>query len=118
MDVTLEAVVHRLRTPLRTAYGDVHERGAFLLALTGPDGITGRGEAAPLEAYDGVPLDIVGQALERYAEVLSDDRGSTGPALLDACREVADHVRINSICNGSGEVKPFTMPIAIGKKQR
>ncbi len=37
-----------------------------------------------------MPLDIVGQALERYAEVLSNDRGSTGPALLDACREVAD----------------------------
>ncbi len=34
------------------------------------------------------------------------------------CRGVADHVRINSTCNGSGEVKPFTMPIAIGKKQR
>ena len=37
-----------------------------------------------------MPLDIVGQALERYAEVLSDDRGRTGPQLLDACREVAD----------------------------
>ena len=33
-------------------------------------------------------------------------------------RGVADQVRINSICSGSGEVKPFTMPIAIGKKQR
>lgn len=90
MDVTLEPVTHRLRTPLRTAYGDVRERETYVLSLTGPDGITGHGEAAPLEAYDGVPLDIVGQALERYAEVLSNDRGSTGPALLDACREVAD----------------------------
>ena len=34
------------------------------------------------------------------------------------CRGVADQVRINSSCIGSGEVKPFTMPIVIGKKQR
>ena len=33
-------------------------------------------------------------------------------------RGVADQVRINSTCSGSGEVKPFTMPIATGKKQR
>jgi L-alanine-DL-glutamate epimerase-like enolase superfamily enzyme len=90
MDVALEPVTHRLLAPLRTAYGDVHERGAFLLALTAEDGITGHGEAAPLEPYDGVPLDIVAQALERYAEVLSDDRGRNGAQLLDACREVAD----------------------------
>ena len=90
MEVVLEPVTYRLRTPLRTAYGNVRERGAYLLALTGPDGITGHGEAAPLEAYDGVPLDVVGQALERYAEVLTHDRGRSGPALLDACREVAD----------------------------
>jgi L-alanine-DL-glutamate epimerase-like enolase superfamily enzyme len=90
MDVALEPVTHRLRSPLRTAYGDVHERGAYILALTGADGITGHGEAAPLEAYDGVPLDIVGQALERYAEILSDDRGRNGAELLDACRDVAD----------------------------
>ena len=93
MDVVLEPVMHRLRTPLRTAYGDVHERGIYRLSLTGPDGITGHGEAAPLEAYDGVPFGIVGQALERYAEVLADDRGRTGPTLLDACREVADRPR-------------------------
>jgi len=90
VDVALEPVTHRLRSPLRTAYGDVHERGAYLLSVTGEDGITGRGEAAPLEAYDGVPLDIVGQALERYAEVLADDRGRNGVQLVDACREVAD----------------------------
>jgi L-Ala-D/L-Glu epimerase len=29
-------------------------------------------------------------ALERYADVLADERGRTGPQLLDACREVAD----------------------------
>src|SRR5690349_12478488 len=75
MDVVLEPVTHRLRTPLRTSYGEIAERGAYELSITTADGITGRGEAAPLE---------------RYAEVLSDDRGRTGPQLLDACREVAD----------------------------
>jgi L-alanine-DL-glutamate epimerase-like enolase superfamily enzyme len=90
MDVALEPVTRLLRAPLRTSYGDVRERGAYLLTLTMADGVTGRGEAAPLEPYDGVPLDIVGAALERYAEVLSDDRGRSGPQLLDACREVAD----------------------------
>jgi L-alanine-DL-glutamate epimerase-like enolase superfamily enzyme len=90
MDVVLEPVTHQLRSPLRTSYGDVHERGAYVLSLTAADGVTGRGEAAPLESYDGVPLEIVGQALERYADVLADDRGRTGAELLDACREVAD----------------------------
>jgi L-alanine-DL-glutamate epimerase-like enolase superfamily enzyme len=90
MHVALEQVTHRLRMPLRTAYGDVHERGTYVLTLTAQDGVTGRGEAAPLEAYDGVPLEIVGQALERYAEVLGAGDGRTGAELLDACREVAD----------------------------
>ncbi|HWH93588.1 MAG TPA: mandelate racemase/muconate lactonizing enzyme family protein [Baekduia sp.] len=90
MDVSLEPVTHRLRAPLRTSYGDVHERGAYLLALTAADGVTGVGEAAPLEAYDGVPLEVVAAALERYAEVLTADRGRTGAELLDACRAVAD----------------------------
>jgi L-alanine-DL-glutamate epimerase-like enolase superfamily enzyme len=75
---------------LRTAYGEVERRGTYVLTITAQDGVTGRGEAAPLEAYDGVPLAIVGQALERYAEVLSDGEGRTGAELLDACRHVAD----------------------------
>src|SRR3954451_8720009 len=90
MDVALEPVTHRLRTPLRAAYGEVRERGAFVLSITAADGVRGTGEAAPLEAYDGVPLELVEAALERYADVLADDRGRTGAELLDACRAVAD----------------------------
>jgi L-alanine-DL-glutamate epimerase-like enolase superfamily enzyme len=90
MDVSLEPITHRLRVPLRTSYGEVRERGTFLLTLTAPDGVTGRGEAAPLEAYDGVPLEIVGAALERYAEILQADGGRNYVQLLDACREAAD----------------------------
>lgn len=90
MDVAVEQVTHRLSTPLRTAYGDVAERELFTLRLTAADGVTGRGEAAPLEPYDGVPAALVAQALERYAQVLADGDGRTGPQLLEACREVAD----------------------------
>ncbi|QEC48867.1 o-succinylbenzoate synthase [Baekduia soli] len=90
MDVAIEPVTHRLRTPLRTAYGEVADRGAFVLTLTARDGVAGRGEAAPLEAYDGVSLAIVSEALQRYAAVLADGDGRTGPELLDRCRRVAD----------------------------
>jgi L-alanine-DL-glutamate epimerase-like enolase superfamily enzyme len=90
MDVALEPVTHALRAPLQTAYGDVHERDTYRLTLTGRDGVSGRGEAAPLEAYDGVPLEIVGEALQRYGAILASGDGVPGPQLLDACREVAD----------------------------
>jgi L-Ala-D/L-Glu epimerase len=90
MDVAIEQVSYRLRTPLRTAYGEVRERGAFLLTLTSADGVVGRGEAAPLEPYDGVPLELVGRALEQYAAVLVAGDGRPGPELLDACRRAAD----------------------------
>jgi L-alanine-DL-glutamate epimerase-like enolase superfamily enzyme len=90
MEVALEQVTHRLRHPLRTAYGEVRDRTVYVLTVTAPDGVTGRGEAAPLEAYDGVPLEIVGQALERYADILSASEGGSGPQLLDACRQAAD----------------------------
>jgi L-alanine-DL-glutamate epimerase-like enolase superfamily enzyme len=90
MDVAVEHATHRLATPLRTAYGDVAQRELFTLRLTAADGVTGRGEAAPLEPYDGVPAELVERALERYAAVLADGDGMTGPQLVDACREVAD----------------------------
>src|SRR5690242_367721 len=77
MELAVEPVTYRLRTPLATSYGEVRERGAFRVTLTAADGTVGTGEAAPLEPYDGVPLELVGRALERYAEVLADDRGRT-----------------------------------------
>jgi L-alanine-DL-glutamate epimerase-like enolase superfamily enzyme len=90
MDVALEPVTYALRDPLRTAYGDVCERHTIELVLTGEDGVPGRGEAAPLEAYDGVPIELVEQALERYVPILRDGDGRTGAELLDLCRRVAD----------------------------
>jgi L-alanine-DL-glutamate epimerase-like enolase superfamily enzyme len=90
MEVAIEQVTHRLRTPMRTAYDDITVRRTFVVSITAADGVTGRGEAAPLEAYDGVPDTVVAQALERYAEVLADDRGRPGIQLLDACRDLID----------------------------
>jgi L-alanine-DL-glutamate epimerase-like enolase superfamily enzyme len=92
VDVAVEQVTHLLRAPLQTAYGDVHERRTLVLSLTTPDGVTGRGEAAPLEPYDGVPLELVEHALERYADVLAaaGPGAGSGAELLDACRAVAD----------------------------
>ena len=42
------------------------ERELLIVALTGEDGVSGYGEAAPLEAYDGVSITRVEAALEGY----------------------------------------------------
>ena len=86
----------RLRSPLRTAFGELAERELIEVGLTGADGVTGHGEAAPLEPYDGVSVARVRDALERYEQVLDGGRGAKrrrragGGALLDACREADD----------------------------
>jgi L-Ala-D/L-Glu epimerase len=80
----------RLASPLETSYGAVHERELLLVTITGPDGIPGYGEAAPLEAYDGVSLDSVQRALERYAPVLERAEEMNGAQLIEACRRVED----------------------------
>ena len=55
----------RLRQPFRSSYGAVVERELLLVSLTDDDGVSGHGEAAPLEPYDGVSVARVEQALER-----------------------------------------------------
>ncbi len=79
--------------PLETAHGTVRERELLTVALTDSDGVTGYGEAAPLEPYEGVSLARVRQALEAYRPVLM--QGSwpappTGVQLIDACRRLDD----------------------------
>lgn len=81
----------RLARPLQTAYGAVAEREIFTVALSDAgDGITGYGEAAPLEPYDGVSPRRVQAALEAYRPVLMQSEGATGAQLVDACRRVCD----------------------------
>ena len=80
----------RLVHPLETAYGTVRERELLLVTLTGADGLSGYGEAAPLEAYDGVSLERVEGALESYAPILAAADDLNGAQMLEACRRVAD----------------------------
>jgi L-alanine-DL-glutamate epimerase-like enolase superfamily enzyme len=90
VDVRIEHHTHRLRRPLRAAWGELRDREILVLEITGSDGVAGRGEAAPLEPYDGVALEEVREALEGYARVLRDADDLRGIQVLDACREVAD----------------------------
>ena len=90
MKLELERRTLRLRTPLQSSYGAVSERELVLVALSDEDGVHGYGEAAPLEAYDGVSIARVHDALERYAPVLARSDGLGGAQLIDACREVED----------------------------
>ncbi len=79
--------------PLETSYGTVRERELLTVALTDPDGITGYGEAAPFEPYDGVSVARVRRALEAYRPVLMQGSGPTPPTgaqLIDACRRLDD----------------------------
>jgi L-alanine-DL-glutamate epimerase-like enolase superfamily enzyme len=88
--MTLTQRTLRLHSPLRTSFGSVRERELAIVALTGEDGVTGYGEAAPLRAYDGVGFERVWRALHAYRPVLADSRERTGVQLLEACRQVED----------------------------
>lgn len=90
MRVAVEPVTLRFRAPVTTAFGELRERDLLRLTIEGPDAVAGHGEAAPLEPYDGVPMEVVRQALEAYRPVLEGGDGATGAELLDACREIAD----------------------------
>jgi L-alanine-DL-glutamate epimerase-like enolase superfamily enzyme len=90
MHATVEPRTLRFRTPLRTAFGELHERELLELRLDVGDGLVGRGEAAPLEPYDGVPLRIVREALLAYLPVLQRIDELGGPGVLDGCRAIAD----------------------------
>jgi L-alanine-DL-glutamate epimerase-like enolase superfamily enzyme len=84
----LERRALRLRTPLESSYGAVGERELLLLRLTGSDGLTSYGEAAPLEPYDGVSIERVEQALERYEPLLEHAEEQSGARLVEACQEL------------------------------
>jgi L-alanine-DL-glutamate epimerase-like enolase superfamily enzyme len=90
MEVRIERRSLRFREPLRAAFGTLTERGIVELTLDYGDDKPGRGEAAPLEPYDGVPLAVVEEALEAYRPALSQANSLGGPQLLDGCRAIAD----------------------------
>jgi L-Ala-D/L-Glu epimerase len=90
MRLTVAERTLRLRAPFVTSYGTVSERTLLTVTLTDADGLSGHGEAAPLEPYDGVGLDRVRAALEAYRPVLMQSATATGTQLIDACRRVDD----------------------------
>jgi len=69
-----------LREPFVTSGGVVSARELVLLRVEDDDGAVGYGEAAPLEAYDGVTLDEV-------VDALAD--GGDGPPQARAAEEMA-----------------------------
>ncbi len=90
MRLTVRTRVLQLREPLRTAWGELRERPLVEIEIEDAEGLVGRGEAAPLEPYDGVPLDAVLAALRAYGPIIAGGDGVRGDRLYDACRAVAD----------------------------
>jgi L-alanine-DL-glutamate epimerase-like enolase superfamily enzyme len=76
----------RLAAPLRSSSGVVRERQLIQVKLTGADGASGYGEAAPLPSYDGVDVARVTQALSRHREALRDCGERSRERLLELCR--------------------------------
>jgi L-alanine-DL-glutamate epimerase-like enolase superfamily enzyme len=89
MRLELARVTHRFREPLETAHGVLRTREVIEVTLTADDGLAGRGEAAPLESYDGVSIERTERALRAYAPVLEEPPGPPG-GILERCRAVAD----------------------------
>ncbi len=90
MKLSVQRRTLRLASALETSYGAVREREILGVSLTDADGLSGYGEAAPLQAYDGVSVERVAQALEAYVPVLESSREENGAQLIDACRAVDD----------------------------
>jgi L-alanine-DL-glutamate epimerase-like enolase superfamily enzyme len=80
----------RLRKAWETAHGTVTERELVTVALEDEDGETGHGEAAPMRQYDGVGVESVEAALERYRDTLAGARGMNGVQIVEACRRARD----------------------------
>ena len=87
--VSIDHRTLRFARPLRMAYGSVRSRELLLLSVE-RDGMCGRGEAAPLEPYDGVSVRDVRAALEAYGKVLEAGDAWDRAGLLTACRASAD----------------------------
>jgi L-Ala-D/L-Glu epimerase len=90
-----------LKRPLQSAHGVVGERELLTVELTDGDGVSGYGEAAPFQEYDGVSTGRVLDALERYGSALIDVRtdgpsgpdgpsGASGAQIIELCRRIED----------------------------
>lgn len=90
MRLQIDLIRARLRAPFVSASGSLRTRDLLLVALEGDDGVTGFGEAAPLQGYDGVALRDVRTALEDCRSVLAGSDGADDRAdLLAVCARTA-----------------------------
>ncbi|MGI8863510.1 MAG: mandelate racemase/muconate lactonizing enzyme family protein [Solirubrobacteraceae bacterium] len=89
MKLEVRRLEARMRAPVVSSHGSVSVRPLILVSLTGEDGVTGYGEAAPLQSYDGVGIEDVLAALEDCREVLAADPGTPRAALLASCARAA-----------------------------
>jgi o-succinylbenzoate synthase len=92
VEFSLHRAVLRFAQPLVTAHGTLERRELIEVRLTDAGGLVGRGEAAPLEPYDGVSIERTMAALEAYRAVIEAPAGAGagggGSTLLDRCRDV------------------------------
>ncbi len=73
-----------LRSPLLASWGVLDRRTLFLVELHGGDGPVGRGEAAPLQAYDGISDEACRAALRALAVELAEiNEAEPGHVILD-----------------------------------
>lgn len=90
MELCVQPLTLRFRAPVTTAFGTLRERELLIVRLRDADGLEGVGEAAPLEAYDGVTLRETGAALAAHAAVLEHADGWAPGDRYGALRDAAD----------------------------
>jgi L-Ala-D/L-Glu epimerase len=77
----------KLREPLHAAWGTLTERQVLTVSLTDAKGLTGYGDVAPLEPYDGVSVARVLEALERHRAALEPLDGLDGRLAAGCCSD-------------------------------
>jgi len=97
VELTFRTRAYRLRAPLLSAWGALERRELVEVELRDGDGRVGRGEAAPLEPYDGVPLPAVLAALDAYTAVM---------------RVLPDHVPREDVLDACHAERPLPQALA------
>jgi L-alanine-DL-glutamate epimerase-like enolase superfamily enzyme len=88
MELSLHRVVLRFAQPVQSAHGVLRERELIELTLTDEEALIGRGEAAPLQSYDGVSIERTLATLEAYRPVIEASPQRPAGRLLERCREI------------------------------
>jgi len=89
MELTAETLSRPLRVPFVAGHGTVTDRPLVLVTLRASDGVTGYGEAAPLESYDGVSVADVLVALDACRPLLASYPGHAPVAdVIARCAEI------------------------------